>query len=95
MSDPKHYDHNSPAAEANAVAASRVSGDSAVRDLLLYEFGTTDPDFLKEAFGRQRHAVRDRVRLRSLLKLMVENYYHPGTEVFRSALAAAIEELSR
>lgn len=37
-------------AMAKKVAAERASGDPAVRDLLLHYFGTTEPEFLKDAF---------------------------------------------
>lgn len=53
--------------QALAVAAARASGDPAVRDLLLHEFGTTDPRLLADAIQmerdirRQIEAERDRL----------------------------------
>jgi hypothetical protein len=43
-------------AEAERVAAERVGADPEVRDLLLYEFGTTEPALLREAIAQLRKA---------------------------------------
>ena len=43
--------------EAERVAAERVGADPELRELLLYEFGTTEPALIREALAELRKAA--------------------------------------
>lgn len=49
--------------EARRVAAQRAGADPEVRDVLLYEVGSTEPDLLREAFARMREKSAEAARL--------------------------------
>ena len=75
------------AERAEAVAAQRVGADPAVRDLLLCEFGTTEPDLIAESLAisreRDKGVQEDKLSLICLCEWWAERDVRRRAEVER------------